>query len=183
VVNVSPCILCCADTLLLHQLLKQHLAECNAAALSKHLSTPDHLQLLSQAVHVGVDTDSLISLLDGSLGLPASSQAASSGCFSAATASQQQQQQMRTSMAAGSGAASTASAAAASSIGLGMQFLPLVGVLASKYGHNAREIGGPVTEALAQAQLSTVARVQEMEARCRAMHRWVCRCGLGWFGA
>lgn len=45
------------------------------------------------------------------------------------------------------------------------------GVLASKYGHDASELGGPVTEALQQAQLSTRARVQDLEGRTKAMHR------------
>jgi hypothetical protein len=48
-------------------------------------------------------------------------------------------------------------------------------VLASKYGHDASELGGPVTEALQHAQLSTRARVQDLEARAKAMHRCVPR--------
>jgi hypothetical protein len=50
------------------------------------------------------------------------------------------------------------------------------GVLASKYGHDASELGGPVTEALQHAQLSTRARVQDLEARTKAMHRCVRSC-------
>ncbi|WIA09549.1 hypothetical protein OEZ85_008944 [Tetradesmus obliquus] len=58
-------------------------------------------------------------------------------------------------------------------VGIAMPYLPLVGVLASKYGHDASELGGPVTEALQQAQLSTRARVQDLEGRTKAMHREV----------
>jgi hypothetical protein len=166
-----------ADPALLYQLLQQHLTECNGAALSKHLGSQDHLQLLSNAVHVGTDSSTLLSLLVGSLGLPAPSPAsaadAPAGSGTLGVFTQQQQQQRMSVVATGTvpaGAAPTASLASLS-VGIGLQLLPLVGVLASKYGHDARELGGPVTEALVQAQLSTVARVQEMEARCRSLHR------------
>lgn len=169
------CLLSFADPALLYQLLQQHLAECDGAALAKHLSNPDHLQLLSTAVHVGTDTDTLLSLLVGSLGLPAHPQTTSTSNPSTSSTQTHQQLQQRASMAAvASGAAAGAGAAAAVAslgVGVGLPLLPLVGVLASKYGHDARELGGPVTEALVQAQLSTVARVQEMEARCRSLHR------------
>lgn len=167
-----------ADPARLYQLLQQRLTECNGAALSRHLGSPDHLQLLSTAVHIGTDSDTLLSLLVGSLGLPAPSQApAAAAAAGSATSSNPAAQQLQRAsvLAAGAAAADAAPTAMLASlgVGIGLQLLPLVGVLASKYGHDARELGGPVTEALVQAQLSTVARVQEMEARCRSLHRWV----------
>lgn len=151
-------------------MLRQHLTDCNAANLSKHLSNHDHLQLLSQAVHLGTDTDTLLELLTGSLGLAATqTPAAPAGC-------EQLHSSLSTIGATAAGAAAAAATASSTaagglSVGVGMAYLPLVAVLASKYGHDARELGGPVTEALAHAQLSTVARVQELEARNKSMHK------------
>lgn len=165
---------CPADPAQLYQLLRQHLTDCNAAGLAKHLSDPEHLQLLSQAVHVGIDTETLLSILDGSLGLPGNT----SSCSTAKPAPACRSLRPTTSIsiaaapaAPAAGAAAAAAASAMGNVGAGLMLLPLVGVLASKYGHDAREMGGPVTEALTQAQLSTVSRVQELEARCRALHK------------
>jgi len=143
-------------------MLKQHLGDCDAASLAKHISPdhPEHLQLLSQAVHLGTDTDTLLSLLTGSLGLPAAPPAVAEP--NAAATGQKGPPKP---------AAAVGPAAVLDSLGLGLPFLPLVGVLADKYGHSARELGGPVTEALAHAQLSTVARVQDLEGRCKALHK------------
>lgn len=144
-------------------MLKQHLGDCDATSLAKHISAdhPEHLQLLSQAVHLGTDTDTLLSLLTGSLGLPAAAPAVAEQNVAATG------QKCPPKLAA----AGATAAAVMDSLGLGLPFLPLVGVLADKYGHNARELGGPVTEALAHAQLSTVARVQDLEGRCKALHK------------
>jgi hypothetical protein len=171
------CAACCAwmaaDPALLYQLLHQHLTECNGTALLKHLGNPDHLQLLSTAVHVGTDSDTLLSLLVGSLGLPAPSPASAVEAAAGTSGIPTQRQQRASVLATGTVPADATPTAVLASlgVGVGLQLLPLVGVLASKYGHDARELGGPVTEALVQAQLSTVARVQEMEARCRSLHR------------
>lgn len=53
-------------------------------------------------------------------------------------------------------------------------YLPVVGVLAEKYGHNASvEFGGPVTEVLRTAQMTTKDRMSDLESRCKALHRSV----------
>lgn len=109
----------------------------DAASLGRHL-TEAQLALLGRAVHLGVPSDALLSLLDGSLGLPAPPGAP-------------------TPVAAGAG----------------LPYLPLAGVLGTRFGHDARELGGPVTEALVRAAQRTVPRVAELEARCRAAHREV----------
>lgn len=151
----------CADAGQLYLMIKQHLAGCDAASLGKHLSSPDHhLQLLGQAVHIGQDHDTLLGLLVGSMGLSALPPIASS----------HQHTQPQTT----AGAQTSGTASAVASIGLGLPLLPLVGVLATKYGHDAKELGGPVTEALIHAQLSTAARVLELEGRCKGLHRCVC---------
>lgn len=169
---VGSAVLCSAvlaDPGRLYHLLQQHLAECNGAALSNHLSSPEHLQLLSTAVHLGTDTPTLLGLLVGSFGLPASSHAAAA-VASSLESSGPPAQQLRKSL---SSAGPAAAAGSGLGVGIGLHLLPLVGVLADKYGHAASELGGPVTEALVQAQLSTVARVQDLEARCRSLHRCV----------
>lgn len=162
--------LCCAvlaDPGRIYHLLQQHLAECNGAALSSHLSRPEHLQLLSTAVHLGTDSPTLLGLLVGSFGLPATSHAAAASFLES---SGLPAQQLRKSL---SSAGPAAAAGSGLGIGIGLHLLPLVGVLADKCGHAASELGGPVTEALVQARLSTVARVQDLEARCRSLHRCV----------
>jgi hypothetical protein len=55
----------------LHQQLKQLLSSCDAAGLSQHLRPPDSIHVLSQAVHLGAPPETLMQLLDGSLGLAA----------------------------------------------------------------------------------------------------------------
>lgn len=156
-----------ADPGRVYYLLQQHLAECNGAALSNHLSRPEHLQLLSTAVHLGTDSPTLLGLLVGSFGLPATSHAA------AAAGSLESSGPPAAAKESSSSAGPAAAAGSGLGIGIGLHLLPLVGVLADKYGHAASELGGPVTEALVQAQLSTVARVQDLEARCRSLHRCV----------
>ncbi|KAF6260393.1 hypothetical protein COO60DRAFT_1637651 [Scenedesmus sp. NREL 46B-D3] len=195
----------------LHQQLRQLLASCEAAGLSRHLQPPGSMGTLSRAVHLGVPADTLMQLLDGGLGLtatPAQLAAAAAAGAAAATLltlppSRQQQQQQQDQQrvwqdAAGSGKAACAAPASAladssnsssnsstnpcntnravevlAAVGIGLPYLPLVGVLAAKYGHDASELGGPVTEALQHAQLSTRARVQDLEGRAKAMHRCV----------
>jgi hypothetical protein len=163
-----------ADPGRLYQLLQQHLGECSGAALSNHLSMPEHLQLLSTAVHLGTDTPTLLDLLVGSLGLPATPTHAAAGSAASSSldssSSSGPTQQLRKSV---SSAGPAAAGGSGLGVGIGLHLLPLVGVLADKYGHAASELGGPVTEALVQAQLSTVARVQDLEARCRSLHRCV----------
>jgi hypothetical protein len=67
----TRCVCCCAEPARLRRALHQALLECDAASFERHLA-PAQLQLLSQAVHVGTHAAAadLMSLLDGSLGLP-----------------------------------------------------------------------------------------------------------------
>jgi hypothetical protein len=62
---------CVADPYRLHQQLKQLLGSCDAAGLSHYLRPPDNIHILSQAVHLGAPPETLMQLLDGSLGLAA----------------------------------------------------------------------------------------------------------------
>lgn len=60
---------------------------------------------------------------------------------------------------------------AVQSFGIGLPYVQLVGVLATKYGHGMDELGGTVTEALAHAQLSTKSRVMDLQQRAKSLHR------------
>lgn len=232
-----------ADPLQLHQQLRQLLASCDAAGLSRLVDPAASIHIIGQAVHVCTATDMILQLMDGSLGLPctasqlaaaaakvAASSAATAVGAGAATAMdmtgqdrngrrsespgdrEAQQQAVQASVKVGGADPGQAAAAATTQgqvssackpqagsggggsgsqprslpsnpsqrlrvqqlmacIGIGMPYRSLVGVLATKYGHDANELGGPVTEALVHAQLSTNARVQELEAKARAMHR------------
>jgi hypothetical protein len=51
-------------------------------------------------------------------------------------------------------------------------YVPLLGALSQRYGHDASELGGPVTAALAHAALSTRGRMDELVERSRTLHRW-----------
>eukprot|EP00775_Hariotina_reticulata_P003750 gene3750-4008_t len=56
-------------------------------------------------------------------------------------------------------------------VGAGLPYLPVVGILATKYGRDRSELGGPVTEALSQAAMSTKSKVLDLESRTKSMHR------------
>lgn len=51
-------------------------------------------------------------------------------------------------------------------------YVRLLGVLSRKYGHDASELGGPVTAALAHAALSTRGRMEELVETSKTLHRW-----------
>ena len=157
----------------------------SAVGLARHLS-PESLELLTQAVHLGADPETLLLLLDGSLGAK----------LAAAEASPAEDGSMNK-VVAGSGGDGRASGLGAaqqqrySSIGRPQEgvlissssqqnvgvsvvpFLTLAGVLAERYGHDEAELGGPVTAALRHAQLSTQERVAELESQARGLHREV----------
>jgi len=58
-----------------------------------------------------------------------------------------------------------------SAVGAGLPYLAIVGILATKYGRDRSELGGPVTEALTLAAMSTKSKVQDLEGKTKSMHR------------
>ena len=52
-------------------------------------------------------------------------------------------------------------------------YVPLLGVLSSRYGHDASELRGAVTAALRHAALSTRGRMEELVESCKGLHRCV----------
>ncbi|KAI8470981.1 MAG: hypothetical protein J3K34DRAFT_508101 [Monoraphidium minutum] len=107
------------------------LAACDAGALAAYVP-PGAMALLARAVHVGTDRDTLMSLMDGSLGCPGGADCS--------------------------------------------PYLPLLGALSRRYGHDASELGGAVTAALAHAALSTRGRMEELVERSKALHRELVMC-------
>jgi hypothetical protein len=186
----------------LRKQLQQQLINFSAVGFSKHLS-PEALDLVTQAVHLGADPETLLLLLDGSLGATLSATAASSaeaGNPNATIAGVVRGPGMTGSEASLNACRSVSevqhnhhhhqkrysSMGRPHNEGLGncsssqregpvsvLPFLELVGVLAERYRHDESELGGPVTAALRHAQLSTQERVAELESQARGLHREV----------
>jgi hypothetical protein len=164
----------------------------NAQGLTKYL-TIDQLQQLYQAVHLNHEVDTILWVLDGTLGATTadgeSFVAGGGGPHSNTTSSSSIGLNLKAQASAalagrgdhaaaaggGGGAGGAADADGGnSSVGRPISMLPylsLAGVLAAKFGHDASELRGPVTEALAHAQLSTRERVSKLEHQAKDMHR------------
>eukprot|EP00879_Flechtneria_rotunda_P024681 GHRR01026183.1.p1 GENE.GHRR01026183.1~~GHRR01026183.1.p1 ORF type:complete len:392 (+),score=127.77 GHRR01026183.1:905-2080(+) len=211
----------------LHKQLRHMLASCDAAGLSRCMTSPSNMNVLSHAIHMGVSPDTLLQVMDGSLGLPIhtgiksqvmpdetvsvrgggtgwvntarTSSSANPVAFRGVTSAgvkqdtskgqdmqglmdqkhwqsvSDQQPQASTVPQQSQGGQNAAQAKrlldSLPGVGAALPYLSLVGVLATKFGHDSRELGGPVTAAVQQAQLSTRARVEELEARAKTMHR------------
>jgi hypothetical protein len=128
------------------------LQRCDADGLAEFVQPPATLELLGRALHLRVPLPLLQGLLDGTLGVPPLQAAAL----------------VKSNSNSGT---NTKAHVTAAQPGAAMAYLPLVGVLATRYGHGPSELGGPVTDALEAAALSTRERVQELENRGRTLHR------------
>lgn len=51
-------------------------------------------------------------------------------------------------------------------------YLPIIGLLASKYGQGPEALQGAAARALAQAQLGTCQRVEQLQAQLKSMERY-----------
>ncbi len=181
-----------ADPLRCRQTVQQLLVACDASSLARYLEPAASIHVLSQAVHLGASSDMLMQLLDGSLGLPGhpcsdvlpqtaavqtQQQQQPSTAPKAASKpgskqqQQQQQQQRRESTEQQLKGVLQQQLQLLAAVDAGMPYLPIVGVLATKFGRDSSELGGPVTEALAHAALSTRHRLQDLELKTKALHR------------